>query len=161
MSSLPIIAQTNEEVHYYYLTEESYDLLKPTNIITSADKTLSLAFSQAHLTNYFADKVVLKIIAEGDGHKDYTEIETEDKRGITYISPNPASSTTQIGYLIAETDSGYLMVTNSVTGISHNFVIDNQTDSMSIPVQHLPTGAYVVNLVIGGVIIDAKHLIIQ
>ena len=45
MSFADIITQNNEEVHYYYLTEESYDLLKPTSITTKADKTLGLGIN--------------------------------------------------------------------------------------------------------------------
>ena len=53
------------------------------------------------------------------------------------------------------------MVTNSVTGVNHNFVINNQTDNINIPLHYFTTGSYVVNLIIEGSIIDAKHLLIQ
>jgi len=108
-----------------------------------------------------AKKYKLEVIAEGDGHKDYREIETEDKRKITSVSPNPASTTSQVEYLIAPSDNAYIVVTNSVTGVNHNFMINNQTNTVNIPPHYLTVGAYIVNLIIDGNIIDTKHLIKQ
>ena len=88
MSFAEIIAQNNEDVHYYYLTEESYDLLKPTSTTTNHDRTLSL-------------------------------------------------------------------------GINTKLMINNQTNIVDIPLHYLTVGAYIVNLVIDGNIVDAKHLIKQ
>lgn len=127
------------------------------------DEDGNLVYSGSDLTvnSLIAKKYKLEVIAEEDGHKDYREIETEDKRSITSVSPNPASTNTQVEYLIAPNDNAYIMVTNSVTGVNHNFIINNQTNTISIPLHYFTTGAYVVNLVIDGNIIDAKQLIKQ
>ena len=101
MSFAEIIAQSNEEGNLVY---------------SGSDFTVN---------SLVAKKYKLEVIAEGDGHKDYREIETEDKRRITSVSPNPASTTTQVEYLIAPNDNAYIMVTNSVTGVNHNFMLVN------------------------------------
>lgn len=46
--------EQSPEIHYYYIEEASYDLLKPTNIVTKEDKTLELEFENQNLTDFFA-----------------------------------------------------------------------------------------------------------
>ncbi|MGM0636593.1 MAG: S8 family peptidase [Bacteroidota bacterium] len=125
------------------------------------DENLVYSGSDFTTSSVVAKKYKLEVVAEEDGHKDYKEVETKDKRGLSSVSPNPANTTIEVGYLIAEEDNAYIMITNSATGSNHNYVINNEADSVSISVEHLQIGSYVVNLVIDGVIIDAKHLLIN
>jgi len=113
------------------------------------------------IINSVAKEYKLEVIADYDGHVDYETVETKDKRGIEYLSPNPASTTVDIGYLVAETDNAYIMLTNSTTGLSYNYVLYSANNNQLIPVDQLLQGTYIVNLVANGEIIDTKNLIIN
>jgi len=88
-------------------------------------------------------------------------VETKDKRGIEYLSPNPASTNVDIGYIVTETDNAYIMLTNSTTGLSYNYVLNSANNNQFIPVDQLPQGTYIVNLVANGEILDTMNLIIN
>lgn len=81
------------------------------------DGVLIYSGSDFTVSNTIAKEYKLEVIAELDGHKDYKTVETEDKRSIISISPNPATSSTQVNYLIADTDNAYIRLTDSVTGV--------------------------------------------
>ncbi|MCH8534744.1 MAG: hypothetical protein LAT51_06710, partial [Flavobacteriaceae bacterium] len=100
-------------------------------------------------------------IAEGDGHKDYKTIESEDKRKIISISPNPSNANTTVSYLIGEQDNAMLQFTHSVYASHHNYFLDNETDELALTTVGWTPGLYVVNLVVNGVIIDTKNLLIN
>ena len=63
--------------------------------------------------------------------------------------------------MVSENDNAYLMLTHSITALSYNYVLNATNSNQVIPVDHLQQGAYVVNLVVNGNILDAKHLIIN
>ena len=125
------------------------------------DGVLIYSGSDFTVSNLVAKEYKLEVIAESDGHKDYKTVATEDKRGIEYISPNPASSGTVISYTVASTDTVYIMLTHSTTGMQHNFILNAVNNSITLPTSLLAQGQYVVNLVANGIMIDAKHLIIN
>ncbi|MCH8535009.1 MAG: S8 family serine peptidase, partial [Flavobacteriaceae bacterium] len=52
------------EIHYYYIEEASYDLLKPTNIITKEDRTLKLEFDNDKITAFFDDFIIYSYMRE-------------------------------------------------------------------------------------------------
>jgi len=125
------------------------------------DGVLIYSGSDFTVSNLVAKEYKLEVIAESDGHKDYKTVATEDKRGIEYISPNPASSGTVISYTVASTDTVYIMLTHSTTGMQHNFILNAVNNSITLPTSLLAQGQYVVNFVANGIMIDAKHLIIN
>jgi hypothetical protein len=116
---------------------------------------------QTHKLTNSQSKYKLEVIAETDGHKDYKTVETEDKRIIESISPNPATTSTFVTYQVAAEDNAYVRLTNSISGVFNNYILDSQNSSLTIPTQNLVKGTYVVNLIANGVIIDAKQLIIN
>jgi len=113
------------------------------------------------VSSLVAKEYKLEVIADYDGHIDYKVVQTEDKREISYMTPNPATSVVDIGYKISENDNAYVMLTHSITGLNYNYVLDAINSSQSIPVDQLPQGTYIVNLVANGNILDTKNLIIN
>jgi len=125
------------------------------------DGVLIYSGSDFTVSNMIAKEYKLEVIAETDGHKDYKTVETEDKRIIESISPNPATTSTFVTYQVAAEDNAYVRLTNSISGVFNNYILDSQNSSLTIPTQNLVKGTYVVNLIANGVIIDAKQLIIN
>ncbi|GGE23123.1 S8 family peptidase [Psychroflexus salis] len=125
------------------------------------DGVLIYSGSDFTINNMIAQEYRLEVIAETDGHKDYKTVETEDKRIIESISPNPATTSAIVTYLVAEEDNAYLMLTHTISGVFYNYILDSQNSSLTIPTQNLAQGTYIVNLIANGVIIDAKQLIIN
>mgnify|MGYP006427026575 CR=1 FL=1 len=125
------------------------------------DGVLIYSGSDFTVSSLVAKEYKLEVVADYDGHIDYETVETEDKRGITYLSPNPATTSVNVGYLIAENDNAYVMLTNTTTGLSYNYVINSSNNNQTIPVDQLPQDIYIVNLVANGDIIDTQNLIIN
>ncbi len=125
------------------------------------DGVLVYSGSDFTVSNLVAKEYKLEVIADYDNHIDYKTVETEDKRQIEYLSPNPATTSLDIGYKIAENDNAYIMLTHSNTGLSYNYVINSNNSNQLIPVDQLPQGNYIVNLIANGEILDTKNLIIN
>jgi hypothetical protein len=125
------------------------------------DGVLVYSGSDFTVSSLVAKTYKLEVIADYDGHVDYDTIETEDKRKIEYLSPNPASTNVNVGYTVSENDNAYLILTHTATGVNYNYVLNSETNAQNIPIDQLQQGAYVVNLVVNGNILDAKHLIIN
>jgi hypothetical protein len=125
------------------------------------DGILIYSGSDFTISNMIAQEYKLEVIAETDGHKDYKTVETEDKRVIESISPNPATTSTIVSYQVATGDNAYVRLTHSVSGVFYNYILDSQNSSLTIPTQNLAQGTYVVNLIANGTILDAKQLIIN
>jgi len=58
-------------------------------------------------------------------------------------------------------EASYDLFTQSITGLNYNYVLDATNTSQSIPIDQLPQGIYIVNLIANGEIIDTKNLIIN
>ncbi|QTY26334.1 T9SS type A sorting domain-containing protein [Flavobacterium sp. CS20] len=108
-----------------------------------------------------AKEYKLEVIADSDGHKDYKTIVTEDIREIKSISPNPANHETTIKYLIDEGDTAVIMLTHTTNGTYFNYVLNSNADSITIDLQNLSTGQYIVNLIAGSLVLDSKNLIVN
>ncbi len=174
---------SNSTIHYYYIEEASIDLLIPNKVTNNTDGSQTFHagnINEEAIYNWYdedgnliysgsdftvnitiAKEYKLEVIADADGHKDYKTVATEDKRSIEYISPNPATISTEIGYLIAAGDNAFIQLTHSVTGVYYNYILDVESNSISIPTNQLPTGTYIVNLIANGNMLDAKQLIIN
>jgi len=125
------------------------------------DGVLVYSGSDFTVSSLIAKEYKLEVIADIDGHIDYETIETEDKRKIEYMTPNPASTNVDVGYTVSENDNAYLMLTHTTTSVSYNYVLNSTNDFQNIPVDQLHQGTYIVNLVVNGDILDTKNLIIN
>lgn len=104
----------------------------------------------------------LEVIALTDGAKDYDEVEVFVKNNyIQSISPNPTSATSVIGYSLHESSSSYLMVLNQSATQSNNYILDIQSNEISIDFSTFDHGIYTLVLVCDGIATDAKTLIVQ
>jgi hypothetical protein len=125
------------------------------------DGVLIYSGSDFTVSSLVAKEYKLEVIADYDGHIDFKTVETEDKRRIEYMSPNPASINVDIGYMISESDNAYIMLTHTITGLGYNYVLNSGNTNQVIPVDQLASGTYIVNLVANGDIIDTENLIIN
>jgi hypothetical protein len=58
-------AQENQnDTHYYYIEESSYDALKSTNIRENQDGTISLEFENESLTSFFENFTIYSYVRE-------------------------------------------------------------------------------------------------
>lgn len=107
-------------------------------------------------------KYKLEVITDVDGFKDYDEMEVKvNPFWIESISPNPASSQVNIGYVADKATSAYLMLLNQTSTVSNNYIIDTNLSEKSINISTYQNGVYTLVLVCDGVAVDAKNLVIQ
>lgn len=125
------------------------------------DGILIYSGSDFTVSSLVAKKYKLEVIADYDGHVDYKTVETEDKRQIEYLSLNPTTTSVEVGYLISQNDNAYITLTHLISGLSYNYVLNSAINSQTFPVDQLPQGNYIVNLIANGEIIDSKNLIIN
>jgi len=127
------------------------------------DESGVLVYSGSDFTvsSLVAKEYKLEVVADYDGHIDYEMVVTEDKRKITSMSPNPATTSVDIGYTVSETENAYVMLTHSTTGLNYNYVLNATNTSQLIPVDQLQQGTYIVNLVVNGEVLDTKNLLIN
>lgn len=64
-----------------------------------------------------------------------------------------------VSYDILNSSAAYLMITNSVTAVSNNYILDVQQSQIVLDVSNYPTGVYVVSLVCDGTIEDSGNLL--
>lgn len=104
----------------------------------------------------------LEIISDIDGFKDYDEVQvTVNPYKLESLVPNPTSSVLTVNYLVDGATSAYVMVVNTNTGNSDNYILDAQTNSTTLDISSFPTGLYNVILVCDGEIQNSKSLIKQ
>ncbi|GHV43899.1 hypothetical protein FACS1894180_4380 [Bacteroidia bacterium] len=108
-------------------------------------------------------KFKLEVIALTDGYKDYAEVEVKLKpNSLKEIYPNPASSVVNIDYSITEAHTAYISIMNYYNPqLSSNFILNTSDNNLSFPIQHFPSGIYVVTLICDGKVADSKFLIKQ
>jgi len=104
----------------------------------------------------------LEIVSVIDGFKDYDEVQvTVNPYKIESLIPNPTSSQVTVNYLADGAVSAYIMIVNTITGNSDNYILDVLTSATTIDVSSLSTGLYNVILVCDGEIQNSKNLIKQ
>jgi len=116
---------------------------------------------QLIVTDPIAKEYKLEIIADSDGHKDYTSVNSECPFKLESISPNPASSQIQICYLTQGANSSYISITSLQAAINNNYILNNTQSDITIDVSTYNTGIYIVTLVCDGQVIESKNLVIQ
>jgi Ni,Fe-hydrogenase I large subunit len=134
----------NENATYNWYDEDG-------NFISSGQ---TLSVTKAKLKNY-----KLEVIADSDGHKDYKTFTVKEDRSITSISPNPTLNDFTINYKVGTANSAFITITNVMTGVSNNYILDLSNNSKSINLSNNPSGQYIINLVTDNVIVDTKNLL--
>lgn len=111
------------------------------------------------ISNSILKEYTLEIIADSDGHKDYSVFTAKEERSITNLSPNPTQNEITIYYNIGTANTAFVTVTNVNSGVSDNYLLDISKTYETINLITKPTGQYIVNLVTDNVIVDTKQLI--
>ena len=108
-----------------------------------------------------AKKYKLEVIATADGFKDYKEVDVKLKPSrIINVSPNPTSDTINVEYKVNNNETSYIMIIGTYGGSNdvNNYLIDVDSDQISIDISNYQTGYYTVALVNNGQIVDAKSI---
>jgi hypothetical protein len=104
----------------------------------------------------------LEIVSNIDGFKDYDQVQvTVNPYKIESLVPNPTSSQLTINYLVVGAASAYVMIVNTITGHSDNYILDIQTSATTLDVSSFSTGLYNVILVCDGEVQNSKNLLKQ
>ena len=107
-------------------------------------------------------KYKLEIISDIDGYKDYDEVEvTVNPYHLESLVPNPALNQVTVNYIADEAASAYLMVVNTTSGVSDNYIVDTALNSIVLDISNYTSGTYSVALVCDGQIQDSKNLLKQ
>ncbi|MEZ4778344.1 MAG: hypothetical protein R2786_03080 [Flavobacteriaceae bacterium] len=102
----------------------------------------------------------LEVVSSISGFKDYDEVTVSvNPYFIDTLIPNPASSQVTVNYLIDGCSSAYLMLVNTQTGSSDNYILDVTTSNTSIDISAYNTGLYSIILICDGEIQNSKTLI--
>ncbi len=110
----------------------------------------------------FTEKYKLEIISEIDGFKDYDEVEVKvNPYKLESLVPNPVVSLLTVNYIADEASSGYIMLIDTNTGSSNNYIIDPQETTISIDVSNYATGNYAATLVCNGEVQESKSFVKQ
>lgn len=104
----------------------------------------------------------LEVIAENDGFKDYDQVTVTVLNCLnTSISPNPNSTPeVDVNYQIEGAGSAYLMISAPYSYVSNNYLLNTNSNSITIPISSYSPGSYYVFLVVDGQIVHSKILII-
>jgi len=116
---------------------------------------------QLRVTNPIAQEYKLEIIAESDGHKDYTTLNSKSPYHLGSISPNPASNQVQVDFNVKDASSAYIMITSTQTAVSNNYILDISQSKTNINISNYIPSTYVLSLVCNGEIVESKNLVIQ
>ena len=103
----------------------------------------------------------LEIISNLDGFKDYKEIEVSGNSpySLGTLVPNPVSSQLTVSYDASSATSAYLIITNTITAGSENYILNTANNQVNINLSNYPSGIYSVTLVCNGAIVDSKNLV--
>jgi hypothetical protein len=139
--------QINEAAVYNW-----YDL-EGNLIYTGTDLTVAPNITQTYK---------LEVISDNDGYKDYDDIEiTVNPYYIVSLAPNPVTDILTVNYMADEAVSAYLMIINTNTGTSDNYILDTTLFEANFDLSSYPAGLYSVSLVCDGNIEDSKLLVIE
>lgn len=102
----------------------------------------------------------LEVIATKDGFKDYDEVSVSvPPHEITSLSPNPSSNTVEVNYFIQGATSAYLMLVNTTTAATSNYVLNMADETITIDISSYPQGYYEIVLVTDNDIQDGETLL--
>ena len=75
------------------------------------------------------------------------------------ISPNPTLHDFTVNYNSGSATNAFIKVTNVITGVSDNYLLDVSKTYKTINISNKPTGQHIISLVTDNVIVDTKQLI--
>ncbi|MET3732328.1 S8 family serine peptidase [Moheibacter stercoris] len=103
----------------------------------------------------------LEIISDLDGLKDYKEIEVigNNPYSLGTIIPNPVSSQVTISYDASSASSAYLMITNTITSGSENYILNTTNNQINLNLSNYSSGIFTVTLICNDAIVDSKNII--
>jgi len=140
-------AQINEAAVYNWYDPNGILIYTGTNLTVSPNVTQTYK---------------LEVISDMDGYKDYDEVTVTVKPYyIESLTPNPTSSLVTVDYMAEDASSAYLMVVNTTSGISNNYILDVSLNEATFDFSSYATGLYSVALVCDGDIEDSKLLVIE
>ena len=119
-------------------------------VYTGKDLTVSPIISQEYK---------LEVISGIDGFKDYDSVQVVVKNQyIASISPNPATSSTTVAFVLDSASSAYVMILPAGGGTGTNHILNVTQTQLTLSTINLVPGSYTVVLVCDGVAVDAKQL---
>lgn len=103
----------------------------------------------------------LEIVSDLDGFKDYKEIEVSGNSpySLGTLVPNPASSQVTVSYDASSATSAYVIVTNTITAGSDSYILDTNTNQVTLNLSGYSNGIYTITLICDGTVVDSKNLI--
>jgi hypothetical protein len=88
--------------------------------------------------------------------------EVNTKQNSLFISgPNPASTQTNISYVLSGQRDAKILVTNMLGSIVNEIKVTGNQNTLTVPVKDLNSGVYVYSLVVDGKILSSKKLIVS
>jgi Secretion system C-terminal sorting domain len=88
--------------------------------------------------------------------------EVNTRQNSLFISgPNPASSHTNISYVLSGQKDAKILVTNMLGSTVKEIVVNGNQNTLTVPVKDLNSGVYVYSLVVDGKILSSKKLIVS
>lgn len=75
------------------------------------------------------------------------------------LVPNLTSSQVTVSYDASSATSAYLVITNTLTAGSENYILNTNSNQISVNLSNYSSGIYTVTLVCDGAIVDSKSLI--
>lgn len=83
----------------------------------------------------------------------------EDKVGILY--PNPASHSCTYEALLAENESGFIMMYDITGRLLHSYKLNSGENKMEMNLNEFDNGIYIYKILINGNVVDNKKLVVQ
>ncbi len=129
------------------------------------DSKGNLIYQGANFTTSVAigEKYKLEVIALSDGYKDYGKVKIGLKPNrIKILYPNPTTGQVTVKYQINRGNNAYLAITPLNGGNTQsNYILDIQDHSFDMDLSLMPTGSYVLTLIVEAKVADSKLLLKQ
>lgn len=120
-------------------------------IFTGTDLTVSPEITMTYM---------LEVISDLDGFKDYDEIQIiVSPNRIESLVPNPVSTQLTIDYVAENVSSAYIIILNQSNAETNNYILDLNSDQVTIDLTSYSIGLYSAILVCDGEICDANNFV--
>jgi hypothetical protein len=120
-------------------------------IFTGTDLTVSPEITMTYM---------LEVISDLDGFKDYDEIQIiVSPNRIESLVPNPVSTQLTIDYVAENVSSAYIMILNQSNAETNNYILDLNSDQVTIDLTSYSIGLYSAILVCDGEICDTSNFV--
>lgn len=118
---------------------------------------------QTYTVNNTNGTYLLEVVANYDGYKDMKEVTITPNNAVLFhnIYPNPATSNVTIQYNQLNCNNAHLMLVNVNNNASANYILNLNSNSITINTSQFTSGLYRVVLVCDSNVIESHNLIIQ